>query len=356
VRWGNGIGARGEIRHQWHHVIDVLPTILESAGLDVPETFGGVVQQPVEGTSLQYTFDEPEAPDRHTTQYFEMIGNRGVYHEGWTAVTRHGVPWEMVDTPKRPFDEDVWELYDHADDWSQARDLAERHPERLEELKAIFDREADKHHVFPLDDRVTERENPEVAGRLDLHLGRTTQSFGPRVGRLTEEAAPNVKNRSHVITADLEVVTGTNGVVVAQGGRFGGWSLYLVGGVPHYAYNFVGRDLTVVRGGKPMAPGRHDLVVRFTYDGGPPGSGAEVALEIDGGTVGSGRIPATTAYYFSFDETFNVGVDRGTPVVDDYLPVRNRFEGLIHRVHFDLGPVSEAVAHEERARAHLTHQ
>ncbi len=159
-----------------------------------------------------------------------------------------------------------------------------------------------------------------------------------------------------MITADLEVVTGTNGVVVAQGGRFGGWSLYVVDGVPHYAYNFVGRDLTVVRGGKPMEPGRHDLVVRFAYDGGPPGSGAEVTLEVDGDQVGSGRIPVTTAYYFSFDESFNVGVDRGTPVIDDYLPVRNRFEGLIHRVRFDLGPVSEAVADEERARAHLTHQ
>ena len=128
VRWGNGIDARGEIRHQWHHVIDVLPTILEATGLTAPETFGGVEQQPMEGTSLRYTFDAPEAEDRHTTQYFEMIGNRGVYHEGWTAVTRHGVPWEMVDTPKRPFDEDVWELYDHADDWSQARDLADRAP------------------------------------------------------------------------------------------------------------------------------------------------------------------------------------------------------------------------------------
>jgi len=265
VRWGNGIKARGEIRHQWHHVIDVLPTILEAAGLEVPESFGGVAQQPVEGTSLAYSFDDADAPDRRSTQYFEMIGNRGVYHDGWTAVTRHGVPWEMVDTPERPFDEDVWELYDHADDWSQAHDLAEKEPERLRELQDVFQREAERYQVLPLDDRVTERENPDVAGRLDLHLGRSTLSFGPRVGRLSEEAAPNVKNRSHVVTADLEVVTGTNGVVVAQGGRFGGWSLYVVGGVPHYAYNFVGRDLTVVRGGKPMAPGRHDPYNAFDH-------------------------------------------------------------------------------------------
>jgi arylsulfatase len=356
VRWGNGIAARGEIRHQWHHVIDVLPTILEAAGLDAPETFGGVEQQPIEGTSLHYSFGEPDAAERHTTQYFEMIGNRGVYHDGWTAVTRHGIPWEMVDTPKRPFDEDVWELYDHAEDWSQAHDLAEKHPERLRALQDVFQREAEKFNVLPLDDRVTERENPDVAGRLDLHLGRATLSFGPRVGRLTEEAAPNVKNRSHVITADLELVSGTSGVVVAQGGRFGGWSLYVVGGVPHYACNYVGRDLTVVRGGKPMSPGRHDLVVRFEYDGGPPGSGAHITLEVDGHPVGRGRIPVTTAYYFSFDETFNIGVDRGTPVVDDYLPVRNRFEGLIHRVHFALDEVADPGSDAERARVVTVHQ
>jgi arylsulfatase len=262
----------------------------------------------------------------------------------------------MVDTPKRPFDEDIWEVYDHAADWSQAHDLAAEHPDKLRELQEIFQREAERFHVLPLDDRVTERENPDVAGRLDLHLGRSSLSFGPRVGRLSEEAAPNIKNRSHVITADLELVTGTNGVVVAQGGRFGGWSLYVVGGVPHYAYNHVGRALTVVRGGKPMVPGRHDLVVRFAYDGGPPGSGADVSLEVDGATVGSGRIPETTAYYFSFDETFNVGVDRGTPVVDDYLPVRNRFEGLIHRVRFDLDEVADPGTDEGHERAVMVHQ
>ena len=355
VRWGNGIEARGEIRHQWHHVIDVLPTILEAAGIEAPETYGGVPQQPVEGTSFHYTFADAAAAERHTTQYFEMIGNRGVYHDGWTAVTRHGVPWEMVGA-SRPFEDDVWELYDHSQDWSQARDLAAEHPERLRELQEVFQREAERFNVLPLDDRVTERENPEVAGRLDLHLGRSSLSFGPRVGRLTEEAAPNVKNRSHVVTADLEVVTGTSGVVVAQGGRFGGWSLYLVAGVPHYAYNFAGRDLTVVRGGKPIVPGRHDLVVRFDYDGGPAGSGADVVLEVDGATVGSGRIPVTTAYYFSFDETFNVGVDRGTPVVDDYLPVRNAFMGLIHRVRFDLDEVADPGSEEGRDLAVMVHQ
>jgi Sulfatase len=356
VRWGNGITDRGGVRHQWHHVIDVLPTVLETVGLPQPDGVGGVEQQPVEGTSMRYTFDDASAADRRTTQYFEMIGNRGVYHEGWLAGTRHGVPWEMVDSGDRPFDQDRWELYDLDADWSQARNLADEQPERLRNLQEVFGREAERHHVFPLDGRVTERENPEIAGRLDLHHGRSTLSFGPRAGRLTEEAAPNVKNRSHVITADLELHTGTSGVVVAQGGRFGGWSLYCVDGVPAYAYNFVGRDLVTVRATEAIAPGRHDLVVRFGYDGGPPGSSAEVVVEVDGTPVASGRIPVTTAYYFSFDETFNVGVDRGTPVTDDYLPVHNRFEGVIHRVRFDLAQPDDPGTGEERGRAVMVHQ
>jgi arylsulfatase len=356
VRWGNGISERGGVRHQWHHVIDVLPTVLEAVGLPAPASVQGITQQPIEGVSMRYTFDDAEAPDRRTTQYFEMIGNRGIYQDGWNAAARHGVPWEMVDAGDRPFDDDRWELFDLDDDWTQARDLAAEQPERLRELQRTFDQEAEKHFVFPLDARVTERENPAVAGRLDLHHGRSTLVFGPRVGRLTEEAAPNVKNRSHVITADIEVAEGADGVVVAQGGRFGGWSLYCVDGMPAYAYNFVGRDLTIVRGDAAIPAGRHELVVTFEYDGGPPGSGAEVTLALDGAPIGSGRIPATTAYYFSFDETFNIGVDRGTPVTDDYQPVHNRFDGEIRRVRFDLGAADGTDTDEGRERAVMVHQ
>lgn len=335
VHWPAGIEAHGEVRHQFHHVIDVLPTILDAAGLPVPESVAGVAQQPVEGTSMRYSFDDADAPDRRTTQYFEMVGNRGIYHDGWTAVARHGVPWLMVGAP-RPFEDDVWELYDLRTDWTQAHDVAADHPQLLAELRDLFDREAERHQVLPLDDRVTERENPALAGRLDLHAGRTSLSFGPHAGRLTEEAAPNVKNRTHTVSVEVAVHGVAAGVLAAQGGRFGGWSLYCHEGRLCYAYNCYGRALTTVRGDTPLEPGKHELVMHFAYDGGPPGDGATVTLLVDGAEVARGHVPQTTAYYFSFDETFNVGVDRGTPVTDDYPPVHNAFTGTVHGVRVDL--------------------
>ena len=315
----------------------MVPTILEAAGVPAPVSVDGVPQQPVEGTSMRYSFDDAGAAERRTTQYFEMVGNRGIYHEGWTAVTRHGVPWLMVDAP-RSFDDDVWELYDTSTDWTQAHDVAAHHPELLASLRALFDEEAEKHQVLPLDDRVTERENPELAGRLDLHAGRTSLSFGPRTGRLTEEAAPNVKNRTHTVGVQASVDGLAGGVLVAQGGRFGGWSFYCHEGRLCYAYNCYGRTLTTVRGDARLEPGEHELVAHVEYDGGPPGDGATVTLLVDGAEVARGHVPQTTAYYFSFDETFNVGVDRGTPVTDDYPPVRNAFTGTVHGVRVDLAP------------------
>lgn len=356
VRWGHGIDARGRIRHQWHHVIDVLPTILEAAGLPHPETVAGVTQQPIEGISFRYSFDDPDAPDRRTTQYFEMVGNRGIYHQGWMAGTRHGTPWLMAHDRRRSFDDDVWELYDTRSDWSQAHDVAEQYPQKLAELRELFTTEVERYQVLPLDDRVTERENPQLAGRIDLYRGRTSITFGPQVGRLTEEVAPNVKNRSHVITVELEALSSTdNGVLVAQGGRFGGWSLYCIDGVPQYAYNCYGRYRYTVRAREPLAPGDHELVMRFGYDGGPPGSGADVVLMVDGDQVGAGRLDATTAFYFTFDETFNIGVDPGTPVSDDYPPRRNRFTGRIRQVHFDLAPVRSGLTDEQRLQTRLAH-
>ncbi|MGH8965751.1 MAG: arylsulfatase, partial [Actinomycetes bacterium] len=355
VHWGSGIEARGEVRHQWHHVIDVLPTVLDVTDLPEPAYVNGFAQQPIEGVSMRYSFDDADAPDRRTTQYFEMVGNRGIYHEGWTAVTRHGVPWQMVPDGERPFDADVWELYDTTTDWTQAHDLAAEQPEKLRELQELFVVEAEKYNVFPLDDRVTERENPELAGRLDLHHGRRSIELGPGAGRLSEDAAPNVKNRSHVITVGIEVADSAEGVLVAQGGRFGGWSLYCHDGVLTYAYNCYGRDRTYVRGARPLTPGTHQVVIRFAYDGGPPGSGGDVRLDVDGEQVGEGRVEGTTAYYFSFDETLNVGVDRGTPVSEEYAPGANAFTGTIRRVHFALDTDGSKLTNAERLRTRLAH-
>jgi len=357
VRWPQRIRDAGQVRHQFHHVIDIVPTVLEAAQLPHPDVVGGVVQQEIEGISLGYTFDDADAADRRTRQYFEMVGNRGIYDKGWTAVTRHGTPWIMVPEGVRPFGDDVWELYDTASDWSQAHDLAAEHPQKLAELQQLFDVEAGRYQVYPLDDRVTERENPEVVGRLDLYRGRRTVVFGPRMGRFTEETAPNVKNRSHVITASIDSASDRDsGVIIAQGGRFGGWSLYIVDGQPRYAYNRYGRELSTIRSDVRLETGRHIVTMSFHYDGGLPGSGASIRLDVDGVEV-SGRVEATTAFYFSFDETLNVGVDRGTPVTDDYLPLDNAFPGGINAVRVDLGEASvqQEPTAEQLLRANLTH-
>ncbi len=276
IHWPEGIADAGGVRPQFHHVIDLLPTILDCVGVPAPALVNGVQQQPIEGTSMRYTFADPAAPDRRTTQYFEMCGNRGIYHEGWMAVTRHGIPWQMIPDPERGFDHDVWELYDLTVDWTQANDLAAAHPAKLRKLQDLFLVEAAKHQVFPLDDRVTERENPTVAGRIDLLAGRRSITYHGGMRRLTEETTPNVKNRSHSITASLEVPESANGVVIAQGGSFGGWCVYLLDGRPTYHYNYFGLQRFQVRAESPLSVGRHEVRVEFTYDGEGAGLGGSV--------------------------------------------------------------------------------
>jgi arylsulfatase len=331
VHWPAGIRARGELRHQWHHVIDVLPTVLELAGLPQPETVDGVPQQPVDGTSFAYSLDEAEAPDRHTTQYFEMFGNRGIFHEGWTAVTKHRTPWLHAEDVA--YADDAWELYDTTTDWTQARDLAGRHPERLAELQQLFLDEARRHHVLPLDDRRAERQN--AAGRRDTAALRSL-TLGPGAGRLREAAVPSLKNTSFRVVAEVE--GGRSGVLVAQGGRFAGWSLYVVDGRPSYAYNHVGLEVTHVRGGQRLPEGRATVELRFAYDGGGVGRGGEVTLLLDGDVVGSGRVERTVPFFFSMDETLDVGVDRGTPVTEDYGTEDGfRFDGRVEAVTITAG-------------------
>ena len=266
VHWPNGIKAKGEVRSQFHHVIDVAPTILEAAGLPHPAIVNSIQQAPIEGFSMLYAFNDAKAADRHETQYFEMFCNRGIYHKGWTAVTRHGVPW--VGAYKRSFDEDVWELYDTTKDWTQAHDLAKENPAKLEELKRLFLIEAGKYSALPLDDRTFERFNPDLAGRPQLIQGKSQILFGG-MGRLTENSIVSTKNKSYAITADVDVpASGAEGVIVAQGGNTNGWSLYAKGGKLKYCYNFFGITLTFVEATEAIPAGHHQVRMEFKYDGG----------------------------------------------------------------------------------------
>jgi len=358
VHWPDGIQARGDVRHQFHHVIDVAPTVLEAAGLPEPRAVHGVAQKPYEGVSMRYAFDDPEAAERHVTQYFEMFCNRGIYHEGWTAVTRHSTPW--VPEAPGPFADDTWELYDTNSDWSQARDLAAEMPDKLDELKALFLEEARKYNVLPLDDRRVERFNPDLAGRPSLIRGTSQLLFGG-MGRLTENVVLNIKNKSHSVTAEVTVRDeGADGVIVAQGGAFAGWSLYVKDGRPKYAYNLFGVRQFAVEGDAPIPPGTHQVRMEFTYDGGGLGKGGGVTLYLDGAKAGEGRVEATVPMVFSADETCDVGSDTASPVSDDYTSEGSRFTGTVEWVQIDIADAAEDLDHlitpEERLRIAMTKQ
>ena len=334
VHWPNGIKAKGEVRSQFHHVIDFAPTILEAAGIPHPTIVNSVQQAPIEGFSMLYSFNDAKAAERHETQYFEMFCNRGIYHKGWTAVTRHGVPW--VGAYKRGFDEDVWELYDTNTDWTQSKDLAKENPKKLAELQRLFLIEATKYSVLPLDDRTFERFNPDLAGRPQLIQGNTQILFGG-MGRLTENSVVSTKNKSYAITADVDVPkSGAEGVIVAQGGNTNGWSLYAKGGKLKYCYNFFGINLTFVESTQPIPAGNHQVRMEFKYDGGGLAKGGGVTLYIDGKAVGQGRLEQTVPMAYSADETCDVGKEAGSPVSPDYGPEDNEFSGEVNWVQFDL--------------------
>jgi len=329
VHWPKRIRAKGEIRSQFGHVIDVAPTILEAAGLPEPKVVNGTPQIPMEGTSLAYTFDDATAKERHTTQYFEVAGNRAIYHDGWLARTIHKAPWEPK--PRRPLAEDVWELYDVRSDFSLSTDLAAKEPKRLEEMKALFMKEAEARHVLPLDDRVFERALAAAVGRPDLMGGRTSLTLAEGMTGMMENVFINVKNKSKTITAEVEVPAGgANGTILAQGGRFGGWSLYVKDGVPAYDYNFLGLQRFSVAGQARLAPGKATLRFDFAYDGGGLGKGGTGTLFVNGQKVAEGRIERTQPMIFSADETADVGIDLGTPVVETIgAERRSRFTGRI---------------------------
>jgi arylsulfatase len=333
VSWPKGIKAKNGIRTQFSHVIDVAPTILEAIGLPEPKVVNGTPQIPMEGTSLMYSFEDAKAKERRTTQYFEIAGNRAIYHEGWFARTIHKAPWEAK--PRRTLeDNSAWELYDTRSDFSLANDLAAKNPQKLAELQAVFLQQAEKYHVLPMDDRVFERLDAASVGRPDLMGSRSSMTLADGMSGMMESVFINVKNRSKTITAEVEVPQGGgNGTVLAQGGRFGGWSLYVKDGVPAYDYNFLGLQQTTIAADQPLAPGKATLKFDFTYDGGGPGKGGIGTLYVNGAKVAEGRIEHTQGGLFSADETADVGIDLGTPVVEAIgAEHASKFSGHIPKV------------------------
>ena len=333
VHWPKGIKAKNQIRTQFSHVIDVAPTVLQAIGLPEPKVVNGVEQIPIEGTSLVYSFDDASAKERRTTQYFEVAGNRAIYHDGWFARTIHKAPWEAK--PRRPLqDESAWQLYDVRSDFSLANDLAAKNPKKLAEMQKLFLAEAARYGVLPMDDRVFERLDAAAVGRPDLMGGRTSMTLAEGMTGMLEGVFVNVKNRSKTITAEVEVpASGGNGTVIAQGGRFGGWSLYVKDGVPAYDYNFLGLQRTSIASSKKLAPGKAELRFQFDYDGGGPAKGGLGTLFVNGEKVGEGRIPATQPGIFSADETADVGIDLGTPVVEAIgAEAKSRFTGRIPKL------------------------
>ncbi len=358
VHWPNGIKAKNEVRNQFHHVIDVAPTVLEAAGIPEPKKVHGVDQKPIEGVSMLYAFDDAVAAERHETQYFEMFCNRGIYDNGWTAVTRHSTPWVMAPLP--PFADDTWELYDTNTDWSQSHDLAAEMPEKLAELQALFMEEARKYNVLPLDDRRVERFNSDIAGRPTLIKGRSQLLFDG-MGRLTENVVLNIKNKSHSVTAELQIPAGgASGVIVAQGGAFAGWSLYLKDGKPKYCYNLFGVQRFYVQGEAEIPAGTHQVRMEFDYDGGGLAKGGTVSLYLDGEKTGEGRVEGTVPMLFSGDETCDLGSDTGSAVSDDYSSQDSAFTGTVEWVQLDIDTAAEDLDHlitaDERMKIAMSRQ
>jgi hypothetical protein len=312
---------------------------------------------PLHGRSMAPTFDDPAAPEHRETQYFEMFVNRGIYHKGWTAVTRHSIPWMPTEMPA--YDDDVWELY-APDDWSQSHDLAAEQPEKLAELQRLFLIEAARYNVLPLDDRRFERFNPDQAGRPTLIRGSSQLLFGG-MRRLSENSIVAIKNKSHAVTAEVEIPEGgADGVIVAQGGAFGGWSLYAKDGRFAYCYNTFGLQRFKVYGSDPIPAGDHQVRMEFAYDGGGLAKGGDVTLFVDGDKAGEGRVEMTVPMMFSGDETTDVGSDSATPVSDDQDAAETEFTGRVRWVQIDIDEAAEDVNHlitpEERLRIAMARQ
>ncbi len=355
VHWPNGIKAKGEIRSQFHHVIDIAPTVLEAAGIPAPTIVNGIQQAPLEGASMLYAFKDAKAAERRETQYFEMFCNRGIYHKGWTAVTRHGVPW--VGAYDRAFDDDIWELYDTNTDWTQSKDLAKENPKKLAELQRLFLIEATKYDVLPLDDRSFERFNADIAGRPQLIKGNTQMLYGG-MSRLPEGGMVVMHNKSYSVTAEIEVPkSGADGVIVSLGAAIGGWSLYAKDGKLKHCYSFFGIERYFAEGTQAIPAGKHQVRVEFKYDGGGLAKGGIVSLYVDGKKDGEGRVDQTVPMMFGTD-TGDVGRDAGSPVSTDYGPKDNEFSGEVNWVQIDLEKDNQdhLITTEERFKVAMARQ
>jgi arylsulfatase A-like enzyme len=338
VHWPNGIKEKGGLRSQFCHVIDIAPTVLEVAGIPEPSTVNGVTQSPYEGTSMVYSFNAPEEPERHDLQYFEMLGNRGIYHKGWSAVTCHRKPWLLAAGAKMvAFDDDKWELYDGSTDYSQAHDLAKEMPDRLHELQRLWLIEATKYNVLPLDDRTVERFNPELAGRPEYVKGNK-QTLYPGMSRLTESSLLNIKNKSFQVTAQIVVPDGgAQGTIIAQGGSYGGWGLMIHEGAARFAYNLLGVNVFLTDAEHPVPAGEHQVRAEFAYDGGGLAKGGTVTLYYDGEKAGEGKIGLTQPMLFTATETAEIGRELGTTVIPDTPPQDTEFTGKIKWVELSTG-------------------
>ncbi len=328
MHWPAGLKAKGEIRSQWHHVNDVAATVLEAAKIPHSKSINGVEQKPLDGVSMLYAAKDSEAKGRHNTQYFEMFGNRAIYHEGWLARVVHQIPWQGK--PLCKLEDDVWELYNIEADFSLSQNLAEANPQKLKELQNVFKDEAIANNVFPLDDRLYERFNAKLAGRPDLMGDRKSLTLAHGMEGILENTFLNVKNTSKAIEADVTLDAKRRGIILCQGGKFGGWALYMNDGKPGYTYNWFGLDRYTIESPTAIESDTAKIKLTFEYDGGGIGKGGTATLFVDGKQVAEGRVEKTEPAVFSADETADVGLDDATQVVEHLFADREASEFTGH--------------------------
>jgi len=328
VHWPAGIKAKGEVRSQFTHVIDIAPTVFEACHVPAPKTVNGIQQDPIEGTSFLYSFDDVAAKERHTTQYFEMFGNRSIYKDGWYARTIHRAAWSQ--TPYNKLAEDKWELYNSNEDFSLSTDVASANADKLKDLQALFMSQAEKYHVLPIDDRLLIRTDAKAMGRPDLMGERTSVTYGEGMKGMAPDIFISTKNTSYTITADIDVAANGNGVIVCQGGRFGGFSFYVKNGKPSFTYNYLGLQSYNITSSQSLKSGKHTIIYDFKYDGDGRGKGGTGTITIDGAKSAEGRIDKTQPGLFSVDDMGDVGTDDGTWVAN--YGSEAKFNGTLNKV------------------------